>query len=467
MLRSVLDRVSDCYLRVDGDLKISEVNVAASRWVGAAPDDLLGRGLFEVFYKAPAVEQAAVANVIGSGKPWRIEIASRTHPGRWVEADFHPFAGETTILFRDVTERKNAELAGEKARDLMTSALDATASEIAILDEAGRVLIANQAWHRFMANTGRYHQDNGIGALYLDLGPLHPAKPQLHAFRCGMRAVLAGERQEFTLDFRTKVRGRYRSYRLRLIRMQSNSWNRILVSRDDVTELQTALSEMDDMAVRLVNLQERERQKYAVELHDSTVQHLTAASLNLMALRNRLRGNGEDAVVAAVEESVSEAQREIRSVSYLLYPRELDEDGLCSTLARFTSGYAMRTQIDARLTTRGPIDGLPLSLQRSVMRIVQEAMANVHRHADAGSVWVSVGADRHRLSVSVSDDGRGLAKNRAGCVQCPGVGISGMKARAHQFGGCLKVRSAGRGTLVFARIPLPCGAAGESDPSLH
>lgn len=454
-LRSVLDHISDCYVMVDRDLKISDVNFAAARWVESPVEDLIGRDLFEVFDKEALVDRKFIVDLIRSRQQQKIEISSRKHSGRWVEANFHPSGSETTILFRDVTERKNAELAGEKARDLLNSALDATASEIAILDETGCVLVANQAWHRFMANAGEYQRDYGIGALYLDLRLLHPVKPQLHPFRSGLRAVLAGERREFGMNFRTKVRGSYRSYRLRVARMDFKNWRRILVARDDVTELETALSDVDNMAVRLVNLQERERQRYAAELHDSTVQHLTAASLNLMVLRNRLQGDREDAVVAAVEESVSEAQREIRSVSYLLYPRALDEDGLQSTLRRFTSGYSARTHIDASLKMRGAIDGLPLSLQRSILRIVQEAMANVHRHAGARTVQVTVGADRHRLSISVADDGRGLAKGDDGSILHPGVGISGMKARAHQFGGCLKLRSAGRGTLVFVRIPLP------------
>lgn len=461
-LRSVLDHISDGYLTVDRDLKISDINSAAARWVGSPVEDLLGRDFFEAFDRAAVIEQRFMADLIASGLQQKLEISSRRYPGRWVEVHFYPSDRETMILFRDVTERKNAELAGEKARDLLYLALDGTSSEIAILDETGCILVANQAWHRFMADAGGFHRDNGIGAFYLELRTLRPVKTQLQSFRSGIQAVLAGAHREFNFNFRTRVRGSFRSYRLRVARMDFKNWGRVLVAREDVTELETALSDVDNMAVRLVNLQEKERQRYAAELHDSTVQHLTAASLNLMVLRNSRRGDSKDALVAAVEESLSEAQREIRSVSYLLYPKSLDEDGLHSTLRRFTSGYASRTQITASLTARGPIDGLAIGMQRSVLRIVQEAMANVHRHANASCVRIIIRADQRRLSISVVDNGKGLAKSDDGKILQPGVGISGMKARAHQLGGCLKLRSAGKGTLVFVRIPLFPQSAGNS-----
>lgn len=467
-LKFLLDKVADCYLMLGRNLKIEDANAAAARWAGSPVEDLLGRDLFDVFEKGAPVDRKAIVSVVESRRHKTLEICSRCRPGRWVEAQFHPSGDHTAIIFRDVTERNNARLAGEDIRNLLASALDATSSEIVILDEAGRVLVANEAWHHFVAKAGTARPNNGIGAFYLELRMLRPVKSQESSFRAGVRAVLAGDRREFHMNFRTKVDGRYRCYRLRVARMGSAERYRILVVRDDVTDLETALSDVDNMAVRLVNLQEQERQRYATELHDSTVQHLTAASLNLMVLRNRLGRNGDDAIIAAVEDSVSEAQREIRSVSYLLYPRTLDEDGLKSTLARFASGYSSRTQIDASLTTHGAIDGLPLPLQRSVLRIVQEAVANVHRHAHATSVRITVGADRRRLSISVADDGRGLAKDDDGSILHPGVGISGMKARVHHFGGCLKLRSAGRGTLVFARIPLPTRAdAADAEPHLH
>jgi PAS domain S-box-containing protein len=458
-LRAILDQVSDCYLKVDADFRISAMNAAAAHWVGQPVQNVLGKYVFDVFTEMDPCDRTALIDLVKSREKRRVEISSKTHPGCRVEADFLPSGQGTTVLFRDVTDRKAAELAGEKARDLLNSALDATSSEIAILDEEGRVLVANRAWHRFMADTGGYLPDNGIGEHYLDIRDLHPVKPQLLAFRSGIRSVLTGETREFGLNFRTKVRGGYRSYRLRASRMEVRRWRRTLISRDDVTELETALHDVDNLAVRLVNLQEQERQRYAAELHDSTVQHLTAASLNLTSLRDRMPAKELDRILEAVEESVSEAQREIRSVSYLLYPQALDQDGLRPTLSRFASGYSDRTGIAVNLRISGTLDGLPLSLKRTVLRIIQEAMANVHRHAHASAVHVGVAVGARRISLGIADDGIGIARDVEGKLAKSGVGISGMRARAHQFGGCLKIRSSGKGTVVFVRIPLSSATA--------
>jgi signal transduction histidine kinase len=181
-----------------------------------------------------------------------------------------------------------------------------------------------------------------------------------------------------------------------------------------------------------------------------------------MTLHGRMPSTKLDGVVAAVEESISEAQREIRSVSYLLYPQALDQDGLQRTLSRFASGYSERTGIEVTMRIAGPIDALPLSLKRTVLRIVQEAMANVHRHAQAGAVNVAVTVGARRLSLGIADDGVGIARDTHGMLVKSGVGVTGMRARAHQFGGCLKIRSSGRGTVVFVRIPLPHGKMGSS-----
>jgi PAS domain S-box-containing protein len=456
---AILDQVADCFLTVDADFRIAAVNAAAAQWVGLSKDRILGRYIFDIFTEAAAADRNAMIDLLQTRIRRRVEICSRTHPGLWVEADFLPFDDKTNILFRDVTDRKAAELAGEKARDLLNSALDATSSEIAILDEEGRILVANRAWHKFLAEAGAYLPDNGVGHYYLNLRALQPIKSRVNAFRLGIQSVLSGETPEFGMSFQTRVGAAYRSYRLRASRMQAPQWRRCLVSRDDVTELETALHDMDTLAVRLVNIQEKERQRYAAELHDSTVQHLTAASLNLMSLRDRMPAGELDGVVESIENAISEAQREIRSVSYLLYPRALDEDGLRPTLARFTTGFSERTGIQTVLRVAGSFDGLPLSLKRTILRIVQEAMANVHRHAHASTIRISIAVNGKRISVGIADDGIGIARNAVGGITKSGVGISGMRARAHQFSGCFKMRSSERGTLVLVRIPLPSANA--------
>ncbi len=107
-----------------------------------------------------------------------------------------------------------------------------------------------------------------------------------------------------------------------------------------------------------------------------------------------------------------------------------------------------------RQTVADEIDTLPLELQRSVLRVIQEAMANVHRHARATSVTLKVTADLNSLYLEVRDDGRGMQQTQLGAGKSAlGVGIPGMKARVGQFNGVLRIESSSKGTVLRVRIP--------------
>jgi signal transduction histidine kinase len=205
---------------------------------------------------------------------------------------------------------------------------------------------------------------------------------------------------------------------------------------------------------RLMTIQEEEDQRIADELHDSTVQHLTAMDLNLMNLKSAAKTGGDiNPIVEDIGESLQEATKELRAFSYLLHPTQLETDGLAASLKRYVEGFARRTQLRAKLKTSGPIDELPLPLQQALLRIAQEALANVHRYACASRALVSLSCARRRVHLVISDDGKGIRVDQGRCDAKStrlGVGIPGMKARMRHLGGKLDVRSRPSGTIVHA-----------------
>ena len=225
----------------------------------------------------------------------------------------------------------------------------------------------------------------------------------------------------------------------------------IQIRRRKLTELALRQSEQ-----RLMTIQEEEDQRIADELHDSTVQHLTAMDLNLMNLKSAARTGGDiNPIVEDIGASLQEATKELRAFSYLLHPTQLETDGLAPSLKRYVEGFARRTQLRAKLKTTGPIDELPLPLQLALLRIVQEALANVHRHASASRALVSLSCTRRRVHLVISDDGKGIRIDQGHWdAKSPklGVGIPGMKARIRHFGGKLDVRSRPSGTIVHAVV---------------
>jgi signal transduction histidine kinase len=213
---------------------------------------------------------------------------------------------------------------------------------------------------------------------------------------------------------------------------------------------------LDDIGEQLVLLQEEERRRIAAELHDSTAQHLVAIDLLLMRMRTVAKqAAGADTILDQMKSSLREAQRELRSFTYLLHPPDLREAGLKTVLARFIDGFEDRTGIVAQAHIGHDIDAIPYPMQRSLLRIAQEALANVHRHAQANAVTVKLTLRQGRVDLRVGDNGRGIVEP-PGTAPRHGVGIPGMRARARHFGGDVKLFSGRRGTLVTAIIP--CGS---------
>ncbi|NJO34774.1 MAG: sensor histidine kinase [Rhodospirillales bacterium] len=247
----------------------------------------------------------------------------------------------------------------------------------------------------------------------------------------------------------------------------------VVVASEDVTAVKEAHHTLGEASERLMELRDEERRRIAEELHDSTAQHLVAIGLNVMGLRRSERSRASHTLLQEIEESLDEASRELRSFTYLLHPPRLEQDGLCLTLHRYVEGFARRTGLKARLRLSSAVDDLTFALQVTVFRIVQEGLANVHRHASASRVSIDVRVIRERLHLIVSDDGRGFKSSihaTADGNNPPrmGVGIPGIKARLRQFGGELAVHSGPGGTRLHGVMPVdvvPAAAGPEASSS--
>jgi signal transduction histidine kinase len=152
---------------------------------------------------------------------------------------------------------------------------------------------------------------------------------------------------------------------------------------------------------------------------------------------------------------VDRAIQQVRTMSHLLHPPLLDEVGLLSALSWYVEGLTKRSGIDTSLDVQPPdFPRLASDVETAVFRIVQEALTNVFRHSGAHKVGISLTQTNGLIVVAVRDDGKGIGKKVAdlepGSV---GVGIGGMKQRAKEFGGELRLTNAHPGTLVELTIP--------------
>jgi two-component system, NarL family, sensor kinase len=216
-----------------------------------------------------------------------------------------------------------------------------------------------------------------------------------------------------------------------------------------------------DIDVRLLSLQEEVHQRIASDLHDSTCQHLIAASLNIMRMKRALNDTGSaEKLCDDIDGSINQALREIRAFTYLLHPQNLLADGLKTTIEQFVDGFSARTSLQASFEIASEVDTLSYERQRALLRVIQEALTNVFRHAKATQVKVAIKATRTHFRLKISDNGRGMpvGQARSGSKAIlAGVGIPAMRARLQQMGGALEIHSSSakecRGTTLCAAIP--------------
>jgi two-component system, NarL family, sensor histidine kinase UhpB len=147
-----------------------------------------------------------------------------------------------------------------------------------------------------------------------------------------------------------------------------------------------------------------------------------------------------------------------------MHPPLLDEGGLFSALRWFLEGMTERTGIQTFLDLQPPeFPRLAPALERAVFRIVQEALTNVFRHSQAKTVRITLVQKENSLLLRVQDDGKGVAEDtaqlRPGSI---GVGISGMRERARELGGELRMKNDNPGTTIEVLIPALIASAQET-----
>jgi signal transduction histidine kinase len=211
---------------------------------------------------------------------------------------------------------------------------------------------------------------------------------------------------------------------------------------------------------RLLRIQDQERRHMARELHDSVGQHLAVLKMGLDSLQSKMKTDPARVArllaecVAAAEESI----KEVRTVSYLLYPPMLEELGLKSAVPTYVEGFAQRSSIHTTFEISEGLGRLPAEIEVAIFRVLQESLANVHRHSGSPSAHVQIVANDGIVVLQVKDEGKGMPSERLdefrnGLPGMLGVGLRGMNERMRQFGGKLEVTSTANGTTITATVP--------------
>lgn len=237
----------------------------------------------------------------------------------------------------------------------------------------------------------------------------------------------------------------------------------VTVIATDITERKLAeekLQAKEHLLRRLLDLRDREGALFALEVHDGLVQDIFGAQMQIQAaLHDSFRGVDARAArqleeaVALLERAIVEGRRMIAE----LRPIIIEGQGIVAAVEDLTAAAVAQDGLQIDFVTEGGFEDIPQLIESSLYRIVQEALANVRRHAHARRVEIQLVRDTHLLRAEVRDDGVGFDP---GQVAADRFGVQSIQERARLFGGTAHIQSTpGNGTLVLAEIPLSNEAA--------
>jgi PAS domain S-box-containing protein len=444
--RTLVETAPEMILTLDLQGRFTSFNAAFQTLTGWPSAEWLGRHFTDLVHPDDASACLTVFDAAARDEtPPSVTQRVRTRRGEWLtlESTATPQRLEGRVaavlgVARDVSARvRAAEVIVEsqaRLRALFDNALDA----ILVIDDKGRYVDANPAAVGLLG----YTRDE---LLSLAIGDLTPVEDRWR-FPDGWRAFLeqgtyAGEYRMLRKDgivLDTEFHGVANflpGLHLGMLR--------------DITARKRMEEEREALSRRLVQLQEEERGAISRELHDEVGQLLTGL---------RLMIEHSDAIGAAdqseeIKRVVNEVIGRVRDLSMSLRPPMLDALGVLPTLLwqieRFEKQASLVVDFHhAHLDRR-----FPPEIELTVVRVVQEALTNVAKHADVRKVRVEVWANEQTLGARIGDEGRGFDAGAA--LGAPSSGLSGIRERCRLLRGRLSIASTpGAGTRLLVELPL-------------
>jgi two-component system sensor histidine kinase UhpB len=243
---------------------------------------------------------------------------------------------------------------------------------------------------------------------------------------------------------------------------------RVLFRDPDVERLGDTLNSMLDvlgehrgllqkMSEQVLAAQEDERKRIARELHDETAQSLTTLLIRLKILEKARTTSDMRVQIDELRELTAQTLEAVRKLAVELRPATLDDLGLLAALEAYTESYSSRLPIRVTFRSDGFGDGdgrLPSQVELVLYRVVQEALTNVAKHANAAAVEVELHRGPDEVTAVVMDNGEGFNVEEMMRSRERGLGLFGMQERLALVRGQLVIDSTpGHGTRIYARVP--------------
>lgn len=358
------------------------------------------------------------------------------------------------MIINDISARVAAERRFAEERSFALNVLNTLPGIFFVADARGHLL----RWNRRLEDVSGYSMEELRHRKYVELIP-----PELRVkFAAVFARVLSGMRMESDTELLCKGGARVPYYFVS-DRLESQGETCVVSVGVDISERKQAeqrmnqyLEELQQLSGRLLEVQEEERRGIARELHDEFGQGLTAALMNLKELTAAADPGGMAVPLRQVTVILTQLTQQVRTLSLNLRPSVLDDLGLLAAVRWYLRERIEPTGLGVRLDADEKLPRLASVIETTCFRVLQGALTNVLRHAQAKHVYVSLHLTDGNLYLRVRDDGCGFDVRRArrDAVGGKSLGLLGMEERVRLAGGKYALTSIpGEGTEVRVELP--------------
>ncbi|MGB8953677.1 MAG: PAS domain S-box protein [Candidatus Aminicenantales bacterium] len=455
--KELADSIGDLFFAMDKDLRYIFWNKASEKFTGISREEAIGKSLYDIF---PAIKGAKVdriyREVLRTQKPQSF-INRFQFQGRQIffEISAYPSKYGLSVYAKDITERQRVERERKLSEEKFRNIFNSVGEGIVYANRRGVVLEVNPA---FIEITG-IPQDELIGQPGHKLAKKFLKGKDLARTLKNIRSIVSDKPvKPFEIRFRNR--------RLEMSGAKAGEHQGITAFVQDVTERKQAeealisyAHELRQLSNKLIRAQEAERARISRELHDEMGQSLTMFRINLASIKKSLDSEQLKKVkdkLNDVDGFAEEMMEQIHELTLDLRPHMLDDLGLLPTVKWYADRLARRLNIKLQFTQKNWKGRIDPDRTTALFRIVQEALTNVVKHAQAKKVKIHMVQNRANFETVIEDDGRGFSQNRRRSRRSRkyGTGITGMKERAALVGGtCTVISRPGKGTRVRIVIP--------------
>jgi PAS domain S-box-containing protein len=462
----LLANVNDAIIASDTQFILTAWNPAAEQMYGWKAEEVLGRPGAEVLRSEyPVMGRTEMFQILAKTGQFQGEIIQYRKDGAAFPVEVRTIAlkdavGNTTgyiSVNRDITKRKQAEAAlrhNEQKFSILFQKATFAASLVRLPD--GVTVDVNEAWLKMSG----YTRSEMVGKTTLELNIY--LNPEERA-----RSMAVFNEQGWVRDQELALR--MKSGEVRILSVNSDlvdigGQKYVLNMAQDITErkqaeeaLRQTRTRLETLTRQLLEAQEMERRHLARELHDEIGQSLSMVKIDLHRLQQLPQAADLAMPLNESVEMVERALQQVRALSVDLRPSLLDDLGLIPALRWYVDRQAQRGGLAARFVAGSLPGRLSPELETVCFRLVQEALTNVLRYAQAHQVEVELKPGQAELELAVRDDGAGfdLPAALARAAQGGSLGLLSMQERVALVGGRLEIESApGRGTEIRANLPL-------------